>query len=1084
MVVFYSFWRHWHTRNLIRDFSITFLIFLSFSFSTPAQNIQWDKTIGGDQMDYLYSVQQTKDGGYILGGSSESGISGDKTQSRKSKTSGADYWVVKLNADGSKSWDKTFGGTKDDQLIAVQPTPDGGYLLGGYSTSENNGNKSAPSKGGADYWIVKIDAQGNKVWDKSYGGNAGEILTLIQPTKEGGYILGGSSTSGINGDKTESSRGGADFWFLKIDTYGNKLWDKTIGSRAIDHLSAFYQTSDGGFILGGSPSADIGGEKSENSKGYNDFWVVKLNADGSKAWDKTIGGEGNEILYAILQTLDGGYILGGWSNSEPAGDKTASKKGDSDYWVVKLNAKGTIQWDKTYGGKGVDELKTMQPTRDGGFILAGDSKSDKSIDKSEDNRDPTFDDYGEHSTDFWLVKIKADGTELWDKTLGTSEFDLLTSLQQTSNGGYILGGYSSSGISGDKTEVSRGGSDYWVLKLDNHEKQTQKIFFDSIPDINYVQQKTLSLKATATSGLPVSFSVVQGPATVKGNTLTFTGQGGLVIVKATQAGNADFYPATEVNHSFMLNNSQTWSVRFGSSDGDPLTSVIKTSDGGYLAGGYSLSGKNGDKTQNSQGSADYWIVKTNRYGKKLWDKRFGGTGPDYLSRVIQTLDGGYLLAGSSLSGKNGDKTQTSQHGHDYWIIKIDAAGNKQWDKRYGGTGADRLIKVVQLKTGEYMLGGYSNSPASGDKSQNSWGENDFWLVKIRATGTKIWDKRYGGSQDETLGSFTETRDGGFLLGGDSFSEISGDKTQANRGSNDFWVVRVDKDGNKLWDKTFGGKGGEKAITVGRSHGENFFIAGSSTSGKSNDKSQDLRGNIGASDFWIVKIDAKGNKIWDKGFGGDNIDFLEAGTYTFEGSYVIAGTSYSGATADKSEENRGRSDYWVVKIDANGNKQWDKTFGGMREEEVSTVFQTTDGGLLVGGHSDSEISGDVTQPEQGRSDYWLLKISLDSLNTADNLASRTTMQELPTTSPVKVLQFYPNPFHSKVTVQFTLPQTQPVTVKIYDSQGREVKNLFQDEVQANQTYQLKWESDNNPAGLYYLQLQTPTTMIQSKLLLTK
>ncbi|QMU29523.1 T9SS type A sorting domain-containing protein [Adhaeribacter radiodurans] len=1073
---------------------ITLIFFSSISF---AQNIQWDKTLGGSEDDRLRVVQQTSDGGYILGGFSESNKSGDKSQNNKDAAGGIyrDYWIVKLKADGSKEWDKTIGANRNDYLMALQQTSDGGYILGGYSSSTKSGDKSADGKGEYDYWVVKLSANGTKVWDKTYGGTGDDQLYSLQQTKDGGYILAGNSASGISGDKTEASRDPSDqypksdFWVLKLKADGSKEWDKTIGGSGADFLKSVRQTSDGGYILGGTSESDISGDKSQANKGKlysSDFWMVKLKADGSKDWDKTIGGSDNDALAVLRQTNDGGYILGGNSFSSKSGDKSEEPRGGyEDYWVVKTDAQGNKQWDKTIGGTVTDVLATLELTDDGGYLLGGTSRSGISGDKTEKNRGDLVDEWGEYVDDYWVVKLKADGSKAWDKTLGSESYDILSSLQQTKDGGYIIAG-STPETGGNKTEPSRGGYDYWVVKLDNNAKKNQQITFAPLPDVDYATQKNVTLKATSSSGLPVSFSLLSGPATIQNNILTLTGRPGTVTVQASQAGNNEYYQAEAVTRSFQVSvplNANFWDMRYGGSGTDNLTTAIKTIDGGYLAGGYSSSVISGERSQAGRGQNDYWIVKTDKYGRKLWDKRYGGSGNDYLNRIIQTRDGGYLLGGSSLSGVNGDKTQASRGDRDYWVVKVDAQGNKQWDKTFGGNGYDELRKIVQLSTGEYVLGGYSNSPVSGDKSQDTQGRNDYWLVKISSTGTKIWDKRYGGTGEETLGSFTETRDGGFLLGGESFSSANGDKYQASRGGSDFWVIRVDKDGKKLWDKTYGGSNQDAISSVSRSNGETFILSGTSSSSISGERSQ---ANKGKNDYWVVKIDAQGNKLWDKAFGGNDNDQLEASTTLADGSTILAGSSWSEVSGDKTKAGQGSNDYWLVKIDASGAKQWDKRYGGSSFEEVRTVFQTQDGGLLIGGRSASGESGDKTQPSQGETDFWLVKVSPDSLSTLATIAARVTnsVSSSILTSEKVNLTAYPNPSQDKVTIKFTLPNTQTASVKVYNSQGKEITTLFNGQAQANQTYQVQWQGSSYKANLYFIQLQTPTIRQQHKLLLTK
>ncbi|MFN8923721.1 MAG: T9SS C-terminal target domain-containing protein, partial [Sphingobacteriia bacterium] len=329
-------------------------------------------------------------------------------------------------------WDKTLGGSGWDELLSLQQTADGGYILGGYSGSNADiaGGKSENSRGSYDYWVVKLDANGNKQWDKTLGGSGGDQLFSLQQTADGGYILGGSSWSAadISGGKSENSRGERDYWVVKLDANGSIQWDKTLGGSANDELTSLQQTADGGYILGGwsESDADIAGGKSENSRGVSDYWVVKLDANGKRQWDKTLGGSGEDVLNSLQQTTDGGYILGGWSlsNADLDGGKSENSRGIYDYWVVKLDANGKREWDKTLGGSGVDALTSLQQTNDGGYILGGGSSSaaDISGGKSENSR-------GER--DYWVVKLDANGSIQWDKTMGGSGEDYLSTLQQT-----------------------------------------------------------------------------------------------------------------------------------------------------------------------------------------------------------------------------------------------------------------------------------------------------------------------------------------------------------------------------------------------------------------------------------------------------------------------------------------------------------------------------------------------------------------------------------------------------------------------------------------------------------------------------
>lgn len=424
--------------------------FLNALSQAPAK--RWDAGFGGSENEQFAAGQQTKDGGYMWGGYSESGISGDKSQPGRGSS---DYWVVKTDANGVKQWDKRFGGTSVDELTCLQQTTDDGYILGGTSFSGAGADKSQPGQGSSDYWIVKINSNGTKQWDVRFGGSLQDELHSIKQTSDGGYILGGSSISGISGDKTQSSRGGKDFWIVKIDANGTKQWDARFGGDLFEELFSVYQANDGGYILGGYSLSDINGDKTQRSRGRYDFWVVKTDAVGTKQWDAGFGGSDDDWLTQLQQTKDGGYILGGWSWSGATGDKSQPSQGDNDYWAVRIDSLGIKQWDADFGGSSNDYCNAIQQTTDGGYVLGGYSSSPISGDKTQETQG---------GTDYWMLKMDADGESQWDADFGGNDFDFLYSIQQTTDSGYVLGGYSSSGISGDKTQESKGLNDYWIVK--------------------------------------------------------------------------------------------------------------------------------------------------------------------------------------------------------------------------------------------------------------------------------------------------------------------------------------------------------------------------------------------------------------------------------------------------------------------------------------------------------------------------------------------------------------------------------------------------------------------------------------------
>jgi hypothetical protein len=432
------------------------MLIFSVSVQAQAPGKQWDKRYGGTDRDRFSLAIPTKDGGYLLGGSSLSGIGGDKSEpNRGFQLFYEDYWIVKVSSNGTKEWDKTFGGEYWDILTAMVQTPDGGYLLGGYSQSFIEYDKEAPNKGETDYWLVKIDAFGNKQWDKTFGGLGGDDLNTMIVTSDGGYLLAGYSTSDSSGDKSDNRRANADYWIVKIDGNGNKQWDKTFGGDRMTTPHAVIQTADGGYLISGIAYSGAANEKTEPSRGENDAWLIKITSNGTKEWDKTLGGNSHDALTDLIPTSDGGYLLVGSTSSSIGGEVSEPSKGDRDGWLVKIASNGTKLWDTRYGGSASDGLGIILPTSDGGYLLGGYSQSDTGGDKSEESRG---------QSDGWLVKITSNGTKEWDKTFGGNEYDHIHSIIPTPDGQYLLGCSSNSDKSGDRSEGSRGWSDFWILK--------------------------------------------------------------------------------------------------------------------------------------------------------------------------------------------------------------------------------------------------------------------------------------------------------------------------------------------------------------------------------------------------------------------------------------------------------------------------------------------------------------------------------------------------------------------------------------------------------------------------------------------
>lgn len=439
---------------------LTLLCFFSFNMLRAQPKIRQQKIIQGPFSDYASCIINTNDHGYLLGGYSNSNAGFDKTED--SRDGYNDIWIVKLDSVRNILWDKTIGGSGVDILNNCIQTSDGGFMLCGASTSGISGEKTDTLRGSSDIWIVKLDSNHNILWDKTIGGekNSTNYGAKISQTTDGGYIIGSQTQSGIGGEKTQRSRGLEDLWIIKLDSAGTIEWDRTIGGNDADYFRDIMQTTDGGYIVGAESKSNISGEKTANSKGSSDYWIIKLNKRGKVEWDKTIGGNDVDILQSVAQTDDKGYIIGGSSISTISGDKTKGRTGLYDYWIVKLDSTANIEWDNDFGGGRSDFLTKIKQTKLGGYILCGYSYSFPKGEKSEENRGPIS------TYDYWLIRANKAGKFLWDKTIGGSVNDKLVDLVEINANRFALFGHSNSPISGDKTQRGNGnGYHYWFVEL-------------------------------------------------------------------------------------------------------------------------------------------------------------------------------------------------------------------------------------------------------------------------------------------------------------------------------------------------------------------------------------------------------------------------------------------------------------------------------------------------------------------------------------------------------------------------------------------------------------------------------------------
>ncbi len=405
---------------------------------------------------------------------------------------------------------------------------------------------------------------------------------------------------------------------------------------------------------------------------------------------------------------------------------------------------------------------------------------------------------------------------------------------------------------------------------------------------------------------------------------------------------------------------------------DEFTDAVEFPTGGFVLGGLTYSSSGPDITDTPQGNGDFFLVKTDTNGIREWAHLYGGTEVDRMTSVDLTPTNDIVCVGHSNSNIGGDKTSDVIGANDYWIIKTNDKGDLLWDKTFGGSEDDRPYSVKVMPSGEIFVLGFSNSPISGNKTAPNHGGNDFWLIKLDPNGNKLWDKTYGGAGDERLyyGALALTNDGNLIIGGSSDSGVSAMKSKPNYGGMDFWVIKIDPNGQILWENSFGGLEEEQAQDIIPTHDGGFLVGGGTRSDASGSKNSDFQGLI---DFWLVRLDADGNLMWEKSYGGSGLEVITGLAENVAGNILIGGLSDSPIEGTKTAPNIGDYDYWLMFLDQNGNEIWQETYGGTGKDALTVLLKTADGGYFVGGDSGSGTGGYKTTSNYGFNDFWFFKL---------------------------------------------------------------------------------------------------------------
>ena len=814
----------------------------------------------------------------------------------------------------------SIGGSNTDQINSLEATSDGGYIAGGFfaSSSIQVGEYTLTNNGYWDGMIIKYGEEGEVEWARNVGGSNDDRIEAVAETSDGGYIVVGyfESSSIKVGDYTlnnNNSRGYSNGMIIKYNVEGEVVWIRSVGGSGDDEIWSVDATSDGGCITGGyfdSNRIQVGDYTFEN-EGSTDAMIIKYSAEGEVDWVRNVGGNENDIINSVVETSDGGYIAGGYfkSSSIQVGAYTLTNNGSWDGMTIKYGEDGEVEWARSIGESSDDNIRSVDATSDGGAIVGGHFES-----SSIQVGDYTLTTRG--SSDGMIIKYNAEGEVDWARSVGGSDSDEIRSVTATNNGEYIAGG------------------NFWSDEIQVGEyKLTNNGIWDGM------------------------------------------------TIKYGEKGEVE------------------WARSFGDTSYDYIWSVAGTEDGGVIVGGYfeSRSIQVGDYILESQNSYDGMIIKYEE--KELIDvnvskaKSIGGKGIDEITSVFPTRDGGYIAVGYFRESTItlGDYTlENKSSTYAGMVVKYNVNNEVEWVDNISGNSNNYITSVTQTEEGDYVVGGYftSTSIKIGEYILENSGANDGILIKYNNEGKVKWATSISGNRSEYIESVEPTEDGGVIVGGyfGSSTIKMGDYTLTGNGVNgivdypDGMVIKYNSEGEVEWATNIGGDKEDYIYSVSETE-DNGYIAAGEFESESVQVGEYRLENQGSSDGMIIKYNSEGKVEWATGTEISSLDTFKSIAETTDGGYVATGYCFN----DNNE-----TDGIITKYSKNGELEWTKSIVGNDCNYIYSVDSTSDGGYIVGGYFESSLIQveDYVLYNNGAADGMVIKYnSTGEVDWAINIGER-------------------------------------------------------------------------------------------------
>ena len=957
-------------------------------------------------------------------------VSGDTSSSLDGQTNSGDYdaFLTKLSVDGTKAWTRLLGSSGWDSAKALTTGLDGSIYVSGETTSASL--DGLINSGGRDAFLTKYSSDGTKAWTRLLGSDSNDAAYAITTGLDGSIYISGYTYGSID-EQTYS--GSCDAFLTKYSVDGTKAWTRFLGTTGYDVASALTTGLDGAIYVGGYTSGSLDGQP---YSGLNDSFLIKYNADGTKAWTRMLGSSGHDMAFAVTTGLDGSIYLSGQTYDSYGLLDGQTNSGKFDAFLTKYSADGIKAWTRLLGTNGTDLGNALTTGFDGAIYLGGVTQG--SLDGQPSNGgidafltkfsvspqitfaagsstatlefDPTPDSLSEGSETIVVTVlagtgytvgtaavatgsiVEANQTPTYSITSGsnnvnegsTATFTLTTTnVAASTSVPYTLSGVSAADItgvllSGTATLNSSGTATISVSIAADFLTEGAEILTITSGDASAsTTVNDTSLSAVASVNVAVSpASVTENGATNLTYTFTRTGDTSVGLAVNIDLGGTATAADYAANASLVstAGPAKLWTRMLGTSGLDHANALTMGLDGAIYIGGVTDGALDGQT--NRGGNGDAFLTKYSADGAKVWTRLLGSSSGDQANALSTGLDGSIYVSGSTLGSLDG---QTNSGAWDAFLARYNPDGTKAWTKLLGTSSNDFANAVTTGRDGSIYVAGYTDGSLDGQPYNGGY---DAYLTKYSADGTRAWTRLLGSNRYDQANAVAAGFDGSIYVCG--YTNGSFDGQPYGGGNGDVFLTKYGPDGIKAWTRLLGSSSDDAgtAVTIGL---DGSIYVGGITRG-----SLDGQTNAGGDDAFLAKYGADGTRVWTRLLGTSSSDAAYALTTGLDGSIYIGGAAVGSLDGQASID--GGRDAFLTKYDASGIKAWTRLLGTNTDDYANALATGLDGSIYVGGRTQASLDG---QPYSDGLDVFLTKFSVSPQITFAAGSSTATLVVDPT-----------------------------------------------------------------------------------------